>query len=91
MKCDFRPSFLHRIKKITDTSLKKDVERVIESVMVAQAPKNIPKLKKLQGYKIFYRIKFGNYRIGVAIENDLITFFECLPRKDFYKSFPALK
>ncbi|WP_202807006.1 type II toxin-antitoxin system RelE family toxin [Planktothrix agardhii] len=45
-------------------------------------------LKKLQGYDTFYRIRLGNYRIGIELNEDTIIFTRFLHRKDIYKFFP---
>ena len=88
MNTDIRNSFFRDIKKIIDPALKEQVEQVILSVKGARTTSDIPELKKLKGYKNFYRIKVGVYRIGVIIENNLVTFFAFMHRKDIYKFFP---
>lgn len=50
--------------------------------------KNIPNLKKIKGHNFYYRIKSGNYRIGVKIKNESVTLMRILHRKDIYKYFP---
>ncbi|WP_394333219.1 type II toxin-antitoxin system RelE family toxin [Tangfeifania diversioriginum] len=49
---------------------------------------DIPGLKKLQGYKNYYRLRFGNYRAGIRYENNTIYFERLLHRKDMYKFYP---
>ena len=88
MNRDYKNSFWRDVKKIIDPSIKEQVEEAILSVQEAKTPRDIPELKKLKGYKNFYRIKVGVYRIGVTIENNLVTFFVFMPRKDIYKFFP---
>ena len=88
MKIDIRNSFLKDLKKIIDPTLKEQVEQAILSVKKAETLSDIPNLKKLRGYRIFYRIKIGDYRTGVMIENNLVTFFVFMHRKDIYKFFP---
>ena len=88
MNTRFKPLFFRHLKKITDKALKEEVAQAIQSVEKAGEKKDIPGLKKLKGYKIYYRIKVGNYRIGVTIEDDTVTFVAFMPRKDVYKFFP---
>ena len=88
MNTDQKKSFLNDLKKITDPALKAEIKQVIETVKKANSMQDISQLKKLKGYRISYRIRVGNYRIGVEIVGNLITFLKCLPRKDFYKYFP---
>jgi len=91
MNIDFKPAFLRSIKKIIDPELKEAIALSIKSVVDAQTINDIPKLKKLKGKKkkpIYYRIKIDIYRIGLTIENDLVTFAVFKHRKDIYKNFP---
>ena len=88
MNIRYKTSFLRSIKCITDNRIKTMIEEAINSVKEAKAPDDIPELRKLRGYKKFFRIKVGDYRIGVSIEKGVVTLVVCLPRKDIYKGFP---
>jgi len=48
----------------------------------------VGQVKKLKGYKSAFRIKTGNYRIGLIIENDEAIFVAILHRKEIYRNFP---
>ena len=50
--------------------------------------RDIKNFKKLKGYKNAYRIKIGDYRIGVFIENKIVEFARVVHRKDIYRVFP---
>ncbi|MCD4790566.1 MAG: type II toxin-antitoxin system RelE/ParE family toxin [Bacteroidales bacterium] len=47
---------------------------------------------KIRGYKNYYRIRFGDYRLGFEIEKQgniiVIKFIRFLHRKYIYKNFP---
>jgi len=90
MNTEFSPSFEKDIDKIVDSLLMFGIKKAVVSVENALTLKDIPKLRKLKGRKkgIYYRIGVGDYRIGITIESDLVSFARCLPRKDFYKHFP---
>jgi mRNA interferase RelE/StbE len=45
-------------------------------------------LKKLTGPRNFYRIRIGDYRIGLVLEKEVVEFVRFLPRKDLYRLFP---
>jgi mRNA interferase RelE/StbE len=46
-------------------------------------------VKKIQGYKTYYRIRYGDYRIGCEIQaGNKIIFYRVKNRKDIYKIFP---
>ena len=88
MKTEFAKTFDKDVNNIFDAKILCKIEQAIVNVEEAMMVQNIPKLKKLKGYKIHYRIRVGNYRIGVTIVGDLVTFERCLLRKDFYKYYP---
>jgi mRNA interferase RelE/StbE len=58
------------------------------NVKEANNLKEIGNLEKLKGFNNEYRIKIGDYRIGLIIENKKVTFIRFLHRKDIYKYFP---
>jgi mRNA-degrading endonuclease RelE of RelBE toxin-antitoxin system len=61
---------------------------VINEVKAAKDIREINELKKLKGFNSAYRIKVGEYRLGVFIENQTIQFARFLHRKEVYNRFP---
>ena len=45
-------------------------------------------LRKLRGSDRYYRIRVGEYRVGLSVEGDTVTFVRFLHRKDVYRYFP---
>ncbi len=84
----FDKNFSKSLDKIGNAIALKNTLKAIEKCEKANALLEIPNLKKLKGYKNFYRIKVGDYRIGVEIENDVIDFILISHRKDSYNLFP---
>ena len=90
MKYDYENSYLRDAKKAariferTSSKCHYFGERSSEP----QNLKDIPNLKKLSGYKNVYRIRVGEYRIGLYVEEDTIVFARILPRKEIYRFFP---
>ena len=88
MNIEFKTSFNRDIKKIIDSKLLGAIEEVIKNVEIANSTTDIKNWKKLIGYKTYSRIKIGDYRIGLNIENDMVSFVRFLHRKEIYKYFP---
>ncbi len=88
MKTEFKASFLKCIHKIADNNLKEKIIECIKNVELSDNIKQINDLKKLKGHKSFYRIKLGDYRIGVKIDSEVVVFVTVAHRKDIYKLFP---
>lgn len=88
MKVEFKKSFLKELQKLRDKSVKNSIFSAITQVELANDITEIKNLKKLSGYDIFYRIRVGNYRIGIKVEREVIYFVAFEHRKDIYQNFP---
>jgi len=88
MKFKIERSFEKDFNKLLDKALSKSILSAIENVSSAENVESILNLKKLSGHKTAYRIRSGNYRIGVFIEDDTVVFAAFDHRKDIYKHFP---
>jgi mRNA interferase RelE/StbE len=88
MKTEFLKQFYKDIDKIELDSVKKDISDSITDVENASKPTEIRGIKKLSGYKYAFRIKIGDYRIGMFIEKGTVEFARVVHRKDIYKVFP---
>jgi mRNA interferase RelE/StbE len=60
----------------------------IENIQASEKVSDINGIKKLSGFKNFYRIKIRDYRIGLLIIGNTAQFIRCLHRKDIYRYFP---
>jgi mRNA interferase RelE/StbE len=88
MKVDFKTSFLRDIKKVKDVEILNSIDTAIQNIENATSINEIKNIKKLTGFKTYYRIKAFDFRIGLNVENEVITFVRFLHRKDIYKFFP---
>ena len=79
--------FWKSLKKLKNFHVAENVLNAIENVEAAQTWQDIKELKRLKG-AIAYRIRIGDYRIGVLIENDTVEFISVAHRKEFYNTFP---
>ena len=89
MNVEYSARFVKDLKALKGTpSFAKIRELVFESVPVAETLDEIPHFAKLEGYDNYYRIRVGDYRIGVKIENEVVVFMRVLHRKEIYRYFP---
>ena len=89
MKVVFDTSFSKSLKKLKIKWLKKRIEEVIIEAEKADSIRDISSVKKMEGFKNFYRIRVGDYRVGVELEDDsTLRFIIVADRKDIYKKFP---
>jgi mRNA interferase RelE/StbE len=89
LKVEFKKSFAKDLKKkAKDRRLSAKVEQIIGQVDEAEDTPQIPSLKKLKADGNFYRIRSGDYRLGLIIEDDTATFVRLLHRSEIYRYFP---
>ena len=88
MKTQFKESFLKDIEALGDSATKKRVRKAIAQVEQAATFKQVTNLKKLQGGDQYYRIRVGDYRLGLVLDGDTAVFVRCLRRKDIYRYLP---
>jgi mRNA interferase RelE/StbE len=88
MKVEFLEKFNKDLDDIRVSFVKKAIERVILEAESANSIQEMRHVKKLSGFKFAYRIRIGDYRIGVYCENGIIQFARVANRKDIYRVFP---
>ncbi|MEX0966272.1 MAG: type II toxin-antitoxin system RelE/ParE family toxin [Bacteroidia bacterium] len=72
-----------------DVQLNKKVAAAIRDVQVAGTLQEIQHLKKLKATGEFYRIRIGDYRIGIEkTGSTTLLFVRFIHRKDIYRYFP---
>ena len=88
MNVQFRSSFAKDLRAIKDKGLLKRVKEAIEQVEKAPSLQALTNIKRLKGGGNYYRIRIGDYRLGIVVEGDVATFVRCLDRKQIYRYFP---
>jgi mRNA interferase RelE/StbE len=89
VKVEFKKSFAKDLKKKSkDRRLLARVEQIIGQVEEAENPHQISNLKKLKAEGNFYRIRSGDYRLGLIIDGDTVIFVRLLRRNEIYRYFP---
>jgi mRNA interferase RelE/StbE len=88
MELEFREAFLKDVKSIGNAALKKKIAAVISDAEKAVSLFDLKNVKKMEGSVSYYRIRVGDYRIGVKLQEKTLVFLLCLDRKDIYRYFP---
>jgi mRNA interferase RelE/StbE len=88
MDVRYSKKFLKQLAEVpSDTRLK--IEHFVFNELVsASSIHGLGKVEKMQGYDGFYKVRFGQYRLGLVIENKMITVKIVMHRKEIYKFFP---
>jgi mRNA interferase RelE/StbE len=88
MEIKIDKSFQKDTKRINDKTILQKVASTIANVQRAQNLDEIKNLQKIKGTTSMYRIRIGDYRIGLFVSKSSVEFIRCLHRKDIYKYFP---
>lgn len=88
MRTAYRKKFLKDLAAIpAETRQRIEVFAFEEALQLASVAKS-SKIEQLKGARAFYRIRFGDYRVGLRLEGDTLVFERALHRKDIYRVFP---
>ncbi len=85
----YAETFLKDLKLLKSTPYYSKIKKVCFTELPAYSDiKEIRNLKKLEGHSNFFRIRVGDYRIGVYIKNNTVQILRVLDRKEIYRFFP---
>lgn len=88
MKIKYEASFEKDLRGIHDKKLMEKIKAIIDAAKQASHPSFLTNTKKLKSYDGYYRIRIGEYRIGIEFVEDELIFTRILHRKDIYRYFP---
>jgi mRNA interferase RelE/StbE len=84
----FHKSFTKDLSKIRDKSTRKKIKKAILKLEDSPSFDNISNMKAIKGEKNAYRLRAGDYRIGLYLKTDGIELIRVAHRKDIYDLFP---
>jgi len=84
----FSKQFSKQLDWLNDQSMLQRISRAVQQVIAAKSAQEITNLKKLQGHSSAYRIRIGDYRIGLFIEGNAVLFAFLGHRRNIYNQFP---
>lgn len=88
MEIKFERAFFKDLDTIKDKKTATAVKNIILKLENSNDIRTIPNLKKMKGHPTAYRIKTGDYRLGIFISENIIEVVRFLHRKEIYRFFP---
>jgi mRNA interferase RelE/StbE len=89
VSCFYKKTFLKDLARLPQPQRKQVEKLVFEQIPQLDSISTTPNVKKMKGYQHFYRIRFGDYRIGCELkEANNVIFYRIKSRSDIYKLFP---
>jgi mRNA interferase RelE/StbE len=74
--------------KLCSSYVQESARAILESLRTAEEIGAVPDLKKMEGYKAYYRICIGNYRMGLRYVKPQVAVMTILHRGTIYTKFP---
>lgn len=89
MDVQYRQSFLRDLKKLKQLPVYDQIfELAFTTLPEASNLRVIANVKTMTGYPNRYRIRIGNYRIGIEVQGNSVEIMRVLHRREFYRFFP---
>ena len=88
MNAKLKRAFIKDIKAIQRETRERIEDFIFQVVPGVNSITELKNVKKISGYTNYYRIRFGDYRVGFEHRKDKIVFYRALHRKDIYRYFP---
>lgn len=88
MKVEYRASFVRDLRRVGNTSIKDRVKGIIDHLEASSTITNIPGATSLKAKRGHYRIRIGDYRLGLVVEGERVVLVRFLHRREIYRSFP---
>jgi mRNA interferase RelE/StbE len=84
----FKESFAKDLRRLREQTILRRIRDAIEVVERAGSLAEVSQIKKLSGAGSYYRIRVGEYRIGLIVEGEAVVFVRVLHRREIYRYFP---
>jgi mRNA interferase RelE/StbE len=85
----YKKRFLKELSKLP-SDIQDKIEKRVFDELPGKNPFAVGYIEKMQGYSDKYKIRIGDYRIGLTIEKSykLVIFQRIAHRRDIYNIFP---
>jgi len=89
LEVQYREAFLKDLKQLkSSTSYERIYELAFTTLEAINTLEEISNIKAMRGSAGRYRIRIGDYRIGIEVNGDIIEVLRVLHRREFYRYFP---
>lgn len=88
MEVKFSKPFEKDLKSINEKRLVLKVDEIITALTNANSLAGIENIKKIKGHKDCYRIRIGDYRLGLFLSGKTIWLARLMHRREIYRYFP---
>ena len=89
MDLDLSTRFNRDLRRVRDPVLRRRVSQRIAELEATSSISDMSSVVRVQSSSgRHYRIRIGDYRLGIMIEGDVVVLARFLHRREFYSHFP---
>ena len=88
MEIRYGAGFNRDLARIRNPDLNQRIGRTIEELKAASTINDVRGVRRMTGAEHYYRIRIGDYRLGVSVEGDVVTLLRFAHRREIYRVFP---
>ena len=88
MEIRYGAGFNRDLARIRNPDLSRRIERIIGDLKAASTITDVRGLRSMTGAERHYRIRIGDYRLGVSVDGDAVTLLRFVHRREIYRVFP---
>ena len=89
MKVKYRQLFLKDLKKLKKQPVYQRVFNLAFEILPnIKDLTELSNVKAMKGYSNRYRIRIGDYRVGIEVSSEHLEMMRVLHRREFYRYFP---
>ena len=88
MEVEFRTSFTRDLRRIRSAEVRQRVLRKLEELETALTIEEVSGTRRLTADGRQYRIRMGDYRLGITIDGQVAVLVRFLHRREIYRFFP---
>lgn len=81
-------TFEKDLRKLRNKPLEIKTALLIHEIIDAEFLSEIKNIKQLKGSNIHYRVRIGDYRVGLIFQKNIVLLIRILHRKEIYRFFP---
>lgn len=89
MEIIYAKTFLKDLTKVFPSKRRKQIEKFVFEILPGLSSlESAGNIEQMKGYKNYYKVRFGDFRLGILKKDNTLELLRVLNRKEIYKFFP---
>ena len=80
--------FSRDVRSLGSVQIRRRLDRVIQELIEAASITEVSGVRRIRGEGQHYRIRIGDYRLGITMDGETAVLRRFLPRGEIYRYFP---